>query len=118
MIVHPLCQQTHSLPSESVSSGIRQSPIHSSGQCEAEVVADVDCELVISLQPDDEPGPLFGSDRNCPVCLHNVAYGGLGSWREAHDEQRDYEKVPQVHGKSSQLMCELIDVASGEGTCG
>ena len=28
------------------------------------------------------------------------------------------EKVPQVHGKSSQLMWELMDVTSEEGMCG
>ena len=95
MIIHPFCQQTHSLPSENVGSGIHQILIHSSSRCEAKVVADIDHELVIGLQPDDKPRPLFRSDRNCPVCLRDVAYGGLGACREVHDEQCDcWESAP------------------------
>ena len=89
MIVHPLCQWPHSLPSENVSYGVCQSPIYSSGRCEAKIVADVDHKLVIGLQPDDEPRPLFRLDGDCPVCLCDVTYRGLRAWRKMGDEQSD-----------------------------
>ena len=86
MIIHPLCQWAHPMPSEDVGSGICQCPIYSPGRREAKIVADVDRKLVICLQPDDEPGPLVGLDRNRPVCLCDIADGGLGAWGEAGNE--------------------------------
>ena len=57
------------------------------------------------------------SDWDHPVCLSDIADGGPGAWGRRVMSKVTVEKVPQVHGKSLQLMCELIDVASEEGTC-